>query len=93
MWSTGTSDKGTVPAVWARDTTGEGVNEHRLPRCNDGLPCRLLHYASKCDRMAPLGRGKAPLTGRVVLQTEATQGGRAVALRIRGIGTDGQDGR
>ena len=67
-----------------RDATGEGVNEHRLPRRNDSLPCAPLHYASRCDRTTPPDRGRAPLSGRAILQTEATPEGRAPALRMEG---------
>ena len=42
-----------------RDATGEGVNERRLPCCNDGHPCTILHYASECDRTALPDHGKA----------------------------------
>ena len=63
------------------DTTGESVNEHRLPRRNDSFPCTPLHYASECDRATPPDRGRAPLSGRDVLQTEAMPEGRAAALR------------
>ena len=66
------------------DATGESVNEHHLPRRNDGLPCAPLHYASECNRTAPPDRGRAPLSGRAILQTEATPEGRAPALRTEG---------
>ena len=62
------------------DATGESVNEHRLPRRNDSLPCAPLHYASGCDRTAPPDRGSSPLSGHAVLQTEAMLEGRAAML-------------
>ena len=71
------------------DTVGEGVNGRPLPGCNDGRLCAPLHYASEHDRTTLPGLGKAPLTGRAVLQTGATRGGREVALRISSIGTGG----
>ena len=63
------------------DATGESVNEHRLPRRNDSLPCAPLHYASGCDRTAPPDRCSSPLSGRAILQTEAMPEGRAAMLR------------
>ena len=75
------------------DATREGVDEHRLPRRNDSLPCAPLHYASKCDRAAPPDRGRAPLNGRAVLQAEATQGRTRGSTTDGGAGMDGPDMR
>ena len=71
---------------WPHDAMGKSVNKLRLPRHNDGFSCTPLHYASKCDRAAPPDRGRAPLTGRAILQAEATQG------RTRGSATNGGTG-
>ena len=75
------------------DATGESVNEHRLPRRNDSLPCVPLHYASRCDRTALPDRGRAPLNGRAVLRSEATQGRTRSSATDGRAGTDGQDRR
>ena len=85
----GSLTKGQRLLCGLRDTTGEGVNGHRLPCRNDGRPCAPLYYSSERDRTALPGLGKAPLTGRAVLQPGATRGGREVALQISSVGTGG----
>ena len=75
--------------MWAPQHNERGHNGRRLPRRNDGCACTPLHYASERDRTALPGLGKAPLTGRAVLQPGATRGGREVALQISSVGTGG----
>ena len=71
-WLQGSLTEGQHLPSGPRDAMGEGVNGRRLLCCNDGRPYTLLHYASERDRTALLGLGKAPLTGRAVLQAGAT---------------------
>ena len=85
----GSLRKGQRLPYGARDTTGEGVNGHRLPCRNDGRPYAPLHYSSERDRTALPSLGKAPLTGRAVLQPGTTRGGREEALQISSVGTGG----
>ena len=75
------------------DATGESVNELCLPRRNDSFPWTPLHYTSGCDRAAPPDRGRAPLNGRAILWSEATQGRTSTGNTNRGAHTDGQERR